>query len=109
LHNYFSCRCSKEYVEVRDGGTEHSKVIGKYCDLPSSQFTTDNMMFVKFYTELNDPSNGFKARITLGKIQYKYCHKLYQLFQLIVVGLYGLEWVRSSHHFSTDPANIPSV
>jgi cubilin len=68
MHNFFSCRCSKEYVEVRDGGTKHSKVLGKYCDVPNSQFTTDNMMFVKFYTELNDPSNGFKARITLGKI-----------------------------------------
>ncbi|KAH0809453.1 hypothetical protein GEV33_013339 [Tenebrio molitor] len=62
----FANQCSKEYVEVRDGGTEHSKVIGKYCDVPNSQFTTDNMMFVKFYTELNDPSNGFKARITLA-------------------------------------------
>ncbi|XP_068906568.1 cubilin-like isoform X2 [Tenebrio molitor] len=62
----FVDQCSKEYVELRDGGTEHSKVIGKYCDVPNSQFTTDNMMFVKFYTELNDPSNGFKARITLA-------------------------------------------
>nr|XP_008192422.1 PREDICTED: cubilin [Tribolium castaneum] len=58
--------CTHEYVEVRDGGTKYSKIIGKYCEKPNSQFSTDNMMFVRFFTELNDPSNGFKARIVLA-------------------------------------------
>ncbi|KAJ3659671.1 hypothetical protein Zmor_011346 [Zophobas morio] len=59
--------CNKEYVEIRDGATIYSKLIGKFCgNKPNSQFTTNNMMFVKFFTQLTDPSNGFKAKLTLA-------------------------------------------
>ncbi|KAG5893860.1 hypothetical protein JTB14_005469 [Gonioctena quinquepunctata] len=60
--------CDVEYVEIRDGGTEYSKLIGKYCHvMPSSQFTTDNIMFIKFFTDIDDPRNGFKARISINR------------------------------------------
>ncbi|KAG5881771.1 hypothetical protein JTB14_021141 [Gonioctena quinquepunctata] len=60
--------CEVEYVEIRDGGTEFSKSFGKYCSsMPSSQITTDNMMFIKFFTDIDDPKNGFKARITINR------------------------------------------
>ncbi|CAG9816798.1 unnamed protein product [Phaedon cochleariae] len=63
-----SRNCETEYVEVRDGGTEFSRPIGKYCkSAPSSQFSTDNMMFVKFFTDTDDPKNGFKARVSIGQ------------------------------------------
>ncbi|RZC32589.1 cubilin, partial [Asbolus verrucosus] len=57
--------CQKEYVEVRDGGTQHSKLIARFCSAPNSQFSSDNMLFVKFFTDIDDPSNGFKAKISL--------------------------------------------
>lgn len=60
-------RCEVEYVEVRDGGTEFSPLIGRYCkEAPHTQFSTGNMMFVKFFTNTEDPRNGFKAKISLA-------------------------------------------
>lgn len=57
----------KEYVEIRDGGTEFSPLIGRYCrSAPSTQYSTDNMVFIKFFTDTDEPKNGFKAKISLG-------------------------------------------
>ncbi|XP_076766726.1 cubilin [Xylocopa sonorina] len=60
--------CVREYVEIRDGGTDSSKLIGRYCKdvAPSTITTTGNMLHVHFYTELAEPKNGFKARIYIG-------------------------------------------
>ncbi|XP_023016013.2 cubilin [Leptinotarsa decemlineata] len=64
----FSKNCEKEYVEIRDGGTEFSKLIGRFCKtLPSSQFTTDNMVFIKFFTDIDDPKNGFRAKVSISR------------------------------------------
>lgn len=65
MFNYWH-RCNEEYIEVRNGGTENSKLINKFCVLPDSLFTTDNLMYVKFFTDRKDPSNGFKAKISIG-------------------------------------------
>ncbi|XP_050497170.1 cubilin-like [Diabrotica virgifera virgifera] len=60
--------CDVEYVEIRDGGTEHSSSIGKFCRTsPSSVYTTDNMMFIKFFTDTDEPKNGFKAKISMSR------------------------------------------
>lgn len=71
LNKYDICfihfRCKKEYVEIRDGGTELSPLIGRYCtSAPSTQYSTDNMIFIKFFTDTDEPKNGFKAKISLG-------------------------------------------
>ncbi|XP_060536860.1 cubilin [Cylas formicarius] len=59
--------CNQEYVEIRDGGTEYSPAIGRYCgDSPSSNFSSDNIMYVKFFTNVDDPKNGFKAKVSIG-------------------------------------------
>lgn len=59
--------CNKEYVEIRDGGTEYSPLIGRYCkSAPTTQYSTDNMVFIKFFTDTDEPKNGFKANISLG-------------------------------------------
>ncbi|KOC70062.1 Cubilin [Habropoda laboriosa] len=59
----YTIDCEKEYVEVRDGGTDSSKLIGRYCTdvAPSSIASTGNMMYVHFYTDIPEPKNGFKA------------------------------------------------
>ncbi|XP_058802311.1 cubilin [Phymastichus coffea] len=66
----FSENCEKEYVEFRDGGTETSELLGRYCKnmAPSSVTTKGNILFVHYYTDLPEPRNGFKAVITSGDV-----------------------------------------
>lgn len=78
--NFF--RCISEAVEIRNGATEYSPLIGRFCKTqPSSQFSTDNMMYIKFLTDVDDPRNGFKATVSLGKGEKKriiclFCHTI---------------------------------
>lgn len=60
--------CEREYVEIRDGGTDSSKLLGRFCKdvAPSSMVTTGNMMYIHFYSELQEPRNGFKAMLSVG-------------------------------------------
>ncbi|XP_050461753.1 cubilin-like [Cataglyphis hispanica] len=66
----YSENCEREYVEIRDGGTDGSKFMGRFCKdvAPSSMTTTGNMIYVYFYTDLPEPKNGFKAKITSGEV-----------------------------------------
>lgn len=65
-----SFSCTSEYLELRDGGTENSPLINIFCDeLPSTQRSTDNFMFVKYSTNVDDPKTGFRAKISVGKIK----------------------------------------
>ncbi|XP_078037937.1 cubilin [Augochlora pura] len=61
--------CEREYVEVRDGGTQNSKTLGRFCNdiAPSTMLTTGNMVFIHFYSELHEPRNGFKAKLSIGE------------------------------------------
>ncbi|EFN89302.1 Cubilin, partial [Harpegnathos saltator] len=66
----YSTDCEREYVEIRDGGTDTSRSLGKFCKdvAPNSKTTTGNMMYIHFYTDLPEPKNGFKAVITSGDV-----------------------------------------
>nr|XP_012218853.1 PREDICTED: cubilin-like [Linepithema humile] len=66
----YSKNCEKEYIEIRDGGTDNSRLLGKYCTdvAPSSMSTIGNMIYVYYYTELSEPKNGFKASIVSGEV-----------------------------------------
>ncbi|KAK2582770.1 hypothetical protein KPH14_005035 [Odynerus spinipes] len=66
----YSANCEREYVELRDGGTDNSKLMGKYCKdtAPSSMTTTGNMMYIHFYTDVAEPKNGFKAVVMTGDV-----------------------------------------
>lgn len=60
--------CEKEYVEIRNGGTVLSPLVGKYCkSMPSTIVTRDNMAFVKFFTDVEEPRNGFKIKLSIAK------------------------------------------
>ncbi|KAH0568173.1 hypothetical protein KQX54_019308 [Cotesia glomerata] len=65
----YSVDCEKEYVEVRDGGTDSSKLLGRFCSdtAPSSLTSTGNILYVHFYTDVTDPKNGFKATVIPGE------------------------------------------
>ncbi|XP_033326417.2 cubilin [Megalopta genalis] len=61
--------CEREYVEVRDGGTQSSKMLGRFCSnvAPSTMLTTGNMVLIHFFSELLEPRNGFKVKISIGE------------------------------------------
>lgn len=65
----YSTSCSKEYVELRDGGTSSSSVLVKSCgsDSVASRLTTSNMLQVRYFTDNSEPGNGFKLRVSLAQ------------------------------------------
>ncbi|XP_063226608.1 cubilin [Bacillus rossius redtenbacheri] len=63
----FDIACGYEKLELYDGGTQNSRLIGQYCRrMPSSQFTTDNMLYIHYMTNTSVPHNGFKANISMA-------------------------------------------
>ncbi|XP_071569184.1 cubilin isoform X2 [Temnothorax nylanderi] len=66
----YSENCDREYVEIRDGGTDSSQLMGKFCKdvAPSSMSTIGNMVYIHFYTDIPEPKNGFKAVIASGEV-----------------------------------------
>ena len=64
--SFFSC--SLEYLEIRDGATDMSPLIGRYCsDTPSYIISENNALYVKYFTDVNDPRDGFRAIVSMGK------------------------------------------
>lgn len=63
----WTTECDSEYLEIRDGGTDSAMLLGRFChDKPSSITTTGNVMYLHFYTDIPEPKNGFKARVSIG-------------------------------------------
>uniref|UniRef100_A0A0K0D2S3 CUB domain-containing protein n=1 Tax=Angiostrongylus cantonensis TaxID=6313 RepID=A0A0K0D2S3_ANGCA len=63
------CNCdSCDWLEIRDGPTEHSPLIGRYCNVyaPSTIFSTGNLLFVRIRTDSFAASNGFTAVFELA-------------------------------------------
>ncbi|XP_017783006.1 PREDICTED: cubilin-like [Nicrophorus vespilloides] len=59
--------CTLESVEIRNGGTHLSPLIGIFCDeLPSTHVSLENMMYIKFTTDIDEPSNGFQAQVSVA-------------------------------------------
>ncbi|XP_031624566.1 cubilin homolog [Contarinia nasturtii] len=61
-------KCTSEYVEIREGSTSSSPVIGQYCGFkPPPIFSQSNMIWMKFFTDVSVPRNGFKAKVSLAR------------------------------------------
>ncbi|XP_054002675.1 cubilin [Hylaeus anthracinus] len=62
--------CEREYIEVRDGGTDISTLLGRFCKdvAPSSMTSTGNMLYIHYYTDVPVPKNGFHATFTVGDV-----------------------------------------
>ena len=60
--------CEYDYVEIRDGGTDQSALIGRYCNslAPSSQQSTGNVMYVRFRSDRSVTRRGFKLKYRIG-------------------------------------------
>ena len=60
--------CTVAGIEMRDGGTEFSDLIGVFCNSkPSSQRGSSNVIRVRYFTNSDHPNPGFKAKATIGK------------------------------------------
>lgn len=63
----FSPTCEKEFVELREGSTSSSQLIGTFCGTaPTTKYSKSNVLFVKFFTDVAEPKGGFKANISIG-------------------------------------------
>jgi hypothetical protein len=72
--------CRQAFVELRDGATVNSELINTFCkEMPSSQYTRGNMLYVHFFTDVTDPKNGFKANVSIGKI--------HSCFMAVIIGV----------------------
>ena len=59
--------CTTEYVELRDGSTARAQMIGVFCEKrPTTQFSKSNVLRVKYFTDTDDPKNGFKMNISIA-------------------------------------------
>ncbi|XP_065360610.1 cubilin homolog [Calliphora vicina] len=59
--------CSQEYLELFDGSTSLSRNLGRYCRKPSNLRTTQNILYMHYLTDIAEPRNGFKARISISR------------------------------------------
>lgn len=64
----FKFRCEQEYLEFRDGAAQFSQIINHICQFHNIMDieTKDNFLFIKYFTDLSVPSNGFKLSISIG-------------------------------------------
>jgi cubilin len=63
----YSPTCSKEFVEIRDGSTSFSPLIGSYCtEKPGTLYSKSNVLRILYFTDSPDPHNGFRANISIG-------------------------------------------
>ncbi|XP_047482510.1 LOW QUALITY PROTEIN: cubilin-like [Penaeus chinensis] len=55
--------CDQAYVEVRDGGTILSPLLNTACgsELPSTQHSTGNILYVRYFNNMTHHHSGFKA------------------------------------------------
>lgn len=63
----FSKTCEDEYVELRDGSTSSSQLIGTFCsEKPTTKYSKSNILMMKYFTNIDEPKNGFKLNASIG-------------------------------------------
>ncbi|XP_055304841.1 dorsal-ventral patterning protein tolloid-like [Sitodiplosis mosellana] len=57
--------CRNDFIEVRDGGSAKSRLIGKYCgnSLPPILASTSNKMYIRFVSDGTNEGRGFSATL----------------------------------------------
>ncbi|KAK2147338.1 hypothetical protein LSH36_558g01028 [Paralvinella palmiformis] len=61
--------CVYDFIEIRDGGTDNSQSIGKFCGrtLPGTQKSSGNVIYVRFRSDNSVPKIGFKLRYQIAQ------------------------------------------
>lgn len=64
-HKNATCDC--DYLEILDGNGPFSQVIGRFCghDVDRNVFSTGSSLYIRFVTDGNRPSTGFKLTINM--------------------------------------------
>ena len=112
---FFLCSCVKEYLELREGSTEKSEFIGRYCSNTPNYITTEgNALFVKYFTDTDDPKDGFRGTISMCKYFLQYsnyqaeigsvskCYLLYLwmfIFQFIICTNFRMWFRKKERHY----------
>jgi cubilin len=62
----FGPNCEKEYVELSEGIVGPARSIGTFCrEKPTTQKSRSNVMTIKYFTDVLEPKNGFKANVSI--------------------------------------------
>jgi len=63
--------CVYDFVEVRDGHEDSSRLLGKYCGhrMPQDVKSTTNKMYVKFVSDASVQKGGFAAVFVKGQFE----------------------------------------
>jgi hypothetical protein len=78
IMSVFSCTLAG--VELRDGGTENSDLLGTFCqNKPPTQKSSDNTLYIKYFTNSQNPNNGFKANARIGKYNVDLVCRMFQI------------------------------
>ena len=58
-----------DFVEIRDGGTAESPLVGRYCgtDLPPEFVSSGSRLYVRFKTDYSVAHDGFRISYEIGK------------------------------------------
>lgn len=65
--------CISEYLEVREGSTSVSPLVGRYCSkMPDPIFTDTNAVRLHYFTDVSVPRNGFKVRVSTARCGKSY-------------------------------------
>jgi len=61
--------CVYDFVEIRDGHSEDSKLISKHCGyrLPEDVHSTSNKLYVRFVSDGSVQKEGFSATFVKGE------------------------------------------
>ncbi|XP_075162494.1 cubilin homolog [Haematobia irritans] len=59
--------CDREFIELVDGGTSLGRKMGKFCHKPDPTATTQNILYMRYLTDISEPRMGFKAKISIVK------------------------------------------
>lgn len=61
-------RCSKNYLEIRDGPSKLSPLVGRYCgkEPPSTIFSTGSYLNIRYQTDSFAHFSGWNATYEIG-------------------------------------------
>lgn len=70
--------CTYDYLEVRDGASENSSLIGRFCgyDKPDDIRATSNTLWMKFVSDGTVNKAGFAANFFKGNFSFSLSHAL---------------------------------
>lgn len=83
--NTIEMKCREDYLEIHDGASSHSPLIGRYCrmEAPSTIFSTAEHLHLHYVTDSMSQSPGWNATFELGRRIYFlkcFCFFKYKFF-----------------------------